>query len=91
MLTQCFYHTYVSNHLATAKRIDIIWDAYTKKVWWGRKDLKAFKDVCLPTTLLPQNWKDFDCASENKTSLFKFLAQHVARLSPNDGKVKEGN
>ena len=36
------------------------------------------------TTLLPQSWKGFLCASESRT---KFLAQQVARLSPNDGKV----
>ena len=81
---------YVSNHLATAQRVDIVWDVYIKdslKDATRQKRGKGIQRRVSPTTLLPQNWKDFLCVDENKTALFKFLAQQVTGLSTDNGKV----
>ena len=48
---------------------------------------KGIQRCVSSTTLLPQNWKDFLHVDENKTALFKFLAQQVTSLSTDDGKV----
>ena len=40
-----------------------------------------------PSTTIPKSWKDFLCVDDNKTELFKFLAQHVICLTVDNGKV----
>ena len=40
-----------------------------------------------PSTTIPKSWKDFLCVDDNKTELFKFLAQHVTCLTVDEGKV----
>jgi len=81
---------YISNHLATAQRVDIVWDVYipdSLKDVTRQKRGKGIRRRVSPTTLLPQNWKDFLHVNENKTELFKFLAQQVICLPTDEGKV----
>ena len=40
-----------------------------------------------PTTLLPKKWKHFLHVNENKTELFKFLAQQLVQLPIGEGNV----
>ena len=81
---------YLSNHLATAQRADIVWDVYIKdslKDSTREKRGRGIQRRVSSTTQLPKNWKDFLRVNENKTALFKFLAHQVTCLSTDDGKV----
>ena len=81
---------YISHHLAAAQRVDIVWDVYipdSLKDVTRQKRGKGIRRRVSPTTLLPQNWKDFLHVNENKTELFKFLAQQVICLPTDEGKV----
>ena len=40
-----------------------------------------------PSTTIPKSWKDFLRVDDNKTELFKFLAQHVTCRTVDEGKV----
>ena len=40
-----------------------------------------------PSTTIPKSWKNFLCVDDNKTELFKFLAQYVTCLTVDKGKV----
>ena len=80
---------YVSNHLQTVSRIDIVWDVYLKeslKSTTREKRGKGVRRRVAPTTVLPPKWSDFLHVAENKTDLFQFLSEQVIRLVTEEGK-----
>ena len=88
--TDTVFIPYLSNQLATAQRVDIVWEVYIKdslKDSTREKRGRGIQRRVSSTTQLPKNWKDFLHVNENKTALFKFLARKVICLSTDDGKV----
>ena len=65
--------SYVSNQLRTAKRVDIVWDAYISDSLKGTTRRVAPKASCSEY----KKWKDFLRVDENKVELFKCLSQHL--------------
>ena len=62
MLTQLVFIPYLSNHLATAQRDDIVWDMYIKdslKDSMREKEVEAFKGMCLLLLSFPRIGKTF--------------------------------
>ena len=68
--------------------MDVIWDVYKpdslKKTAREKRRGPKTRQV-LPTTVIPKNWKDFLCVDDNKTELFRFLAQQVTRTKTKEG------
>ena len=84
------FSSYISDQLATARRVDIVWDVYITNSLKGATRQKRGKGIrrrVSPTTMLPKNWRDFLRVDEYKTELFKFLSQQVIRLPIEEGKV----
>ena len=82
--------SYMSTQLATAQRVDIVWDVYipdSLKSTTRQKRGKGMRRRVAPSTLLPKNWKDFLRLDENKTELFHFLSQQVTHLPTDEGKI----
>ena len=80
---------YVFSQLATAQRVDIVWDRYIQdslKSTTRQKRGKGIRRHVAPTTVLPKNWMEFLRADENKTELFKFLSQQMIQLPIEEGK-----
>jgi hypothetical protein len=69
---------YVTSQLQSAQRIDIIWDTYKddslKSCTRDRRGSRARRRVAL-SVKIPPNWKSFLRVNENKTELFRFLAE----------------
>ena len=68
----------------------MVWDVYLPDSLKGTTRQKRGKGVrrrVSPSTTIPKSWKDFIRVDDNKTELFKFLAQHVTCLTVNEGKV----
>ena len=75
--------SYVSNQLATAKRVDIVRDVYIPDSLVGTTRKKRGKGIqrgVAPSAQIPQNWKDFLRVDGNKRELFKFASQQAIRL-----------
>ena len=82
-----YFWNHIKNHSVNVCRVDVVFDCYlayslksctrTKR---GNSSIVAFK----PHTVLPRNWHDFLTNSENKTALFKYLAQQEDTVV-NDG------
>ena len=82
--------TYVSNQLATAKRVDTVWDVYIPDSLKGTTRQKRGKGIrrrVAPITHIPKNWNNFLRMDENNTELFKFLSQQAIHLPIDQGKV----
>ena len=80
---------YVFSQLATAQRVDIVWDRYIQdslKSTTRQKRGKGIRRHVAPTTVLPKNWMEFLRVDENKTELFKFLSQQMIQLPIEEGK-----
>ena len=64
---------YVTNQLATAKRVDIVWDVYIPDSLKGTTRQKRGKGIrrrVAPSTQIPKKRKDFLRVDGNKTELF---------------------
>ena len=46
---------------------------------------KRVRRQVLPAIAIPNNWKDFLRVDDNKTELFRFLAQQVTRITTKEG------
>ncbi len=69
--------------------MDIVWDVYIAESLESTTRQKRGKGVrrrVSPTTVIPQNWKDFLRVDENKLELFSFLSQQVTNLPTEEGK-----
>ncbi|KAK3732423.1 hypothetical protein QZH41_018359, partial [Actinostola sp. cb2023] len=71
---------YVISQLRSAQRIDIAWDTYKddslKSGTRDRRGSGARRRVAL-SVKIPPNWKSFLRVNENKTELFRLLAEEV--------------
>ena len=68
----------------------MVWNVYLSESLKGITRQKRGKGVrrrVSPSTTIPKSWKDFFRVDDNKTELFKFLAQHVTCLTVDEGKV----
>ena len=52
-----------------------------------QKREKSVRKRVSPSTTIPKSWKDFFRVDDDKTELFKFLAQHVTCPKVDEGKV----
>jgi hypothetical protein len=50
--------SYMSTQLATAQRVDIVWDDSLKSTTRQKRG-KGMQRRVAPSTLLPKNWKEF--------------------------------
>ena len=77
---QVIFLPYVLKQLNSAKRVDIVWDVYRedslKKAARENRGSGQRRKVT-PTTRIPSDWKGFLRVDDNKTELFKFLAEQV--------------
>ncbi len=74
---------YISKHLETAKRVDVVWDTYIRnnlKASTRERMDKGIRRRVSATTLLPKKWDDFLRVAENKTELFKFLSEQLKNI-----------
>ena len=81
---------YISSQIDKTSRADMVWDVYLPDSLKGTTRQKRGKGVrrrASPSTTIPKSRKDFLRADDNKTELFKFLAQHVTCLTVDEGKV----
>ncbi|CAB3979703.1 Hypothetical predicted protein [Paramuricea clavata] len=74
---------YVTSQLQSAQRIDIIWDTYKddslQSCTRDRRGSGARHRVAL-SVKVPPNWKSFLRVNENKTELFRLLAEEVIAI-----------
>ena len=81
---------YISSQIDKTSRVDVVWDVYLPESLKGTSIQKRGKGVrrrvSLSTTIL-KSWKDFLRVDDNKTELFKFLAQLVTCLTVDEDKV----
>ena len=86
---ELFYLAMVMRQLAVYSRIDLMFDRYfdlsikdvtrVGRVTGGRYHI-------MPNTPIPRKWKQFLRNSENKTEMFKLIAEYVSTLQIPDGK-----
>ena len=84
------FGTYISPQIDKTSRVDVVWDVYLPDSLKGTTRQKignCFRRRVFPSTTIPKSWKNFLCVDDNKTKLFKFLAQHVTCLTVDKGKV----
>ena len=80
----------ISSQIDKTSCVDVVWDVYLPDSLKGTTTQKRGKGVrrrVSPSTMIPKSWKDFLRVDDNKTELFKFLAQHVTCLAVDEGKV----
>ena len=81
---------YISSQIDKTSRVNVVWDVYLPDSLKGTTKQKRGKGVrrrVSPFTAIPKSWKDFLCVDDNKTELFKYLAQHLTCLTIDKGKV----
>ena len=82
---------YISSQIDKTSRVDVVWDVYQPDSLKGTTRKKRGKGVrrrVSPSTSIPKSWKDFLRVDDNKTELFKFLAQNVTCLTVDEGIVR---
>ena len=80
---------YISSQIDKTSRVDVVWNVClpdSLKRTTRQKRGKGVRRRVSPSATIPKSWKDFLRVDDNKTELFKFLAQHVTGLAVN-GKV----
>ena len=80
---------YISTQIDKTSVVNVVWDVYLPDSLKGTTRQKREKGVrrrVSPSTTIPKSWKDFLRFDDNKTELFKFLAQLVTCLAV-EGKV----
>lgn len=79
---------YVNAQLRSIVRLDIVWDTYKedslKKGTREKRGPRARRRVA-PAVKIPPNWKSFLRVDDNKTELFRLLAEEVVNI-PTPGK-----
>ena len=84
------FEPYIFSQIDKTSRVDVVWDVYLPDSLKGTTRQKGRKGVrrCVSSSIaIPKSWKDFLRVDDNKTELFKFLAQHVTCLTLDEGKV----
>ena len=84
------FKPYISSQIDKTCRVDVVWHVYLPDSLKGTTRQKRGKGVrrrVSPSTTIPKSWKDFLRVDDNKTELFKFLAQHVTCRTVDEGKV----
>ena len=75
--------TYLTTQLQSAARLDIVWDTYNenslKKSARENRGSGARRRVA-PSVKVPSNWNSFLRVDDNKTELFKLLAEAVGSI-----------
>ena len=81
---QIVFLPYVNAQLQSAVRLDIVWDTYKedslKKGAREKRGSGARRRVA-PTVNIPPNWKSFLRVDDNKTELFRLLAEEVVSIA----------
>ncbi len=80
---------YIRRRLQNVNRLDIVWDRYIKNSL--KQSVRETRGTgqrrrVMATTPLPRNWQSFLQVDSNKEELFNFLAGHIGRETPPDGK-----
>lgn len=80
---QTVFLPYVNAQLQSAVRLDIVWDTYKedslKKGAREKRGSGARRRVA-PSVKIPPNWKSFLRVDDNKTGLFRLLAEEVVSI-----------
>ena len=80
---------YIRRRLHKVKRLDVVWDRYIEKsLKQGMRESRGSGERrrVTKTTPLPTNWSSFLKVDINKEELFNFLAVHIGKETPPDGK-----
>ena len=80
---------YIRQRLQNVKRLDVVWDRYIEKsLKQGMRESRGSGERrrVTKTTPLPTNWSSFLKVDINKEELFNFLAVHIGKEKPLDGK-----
>lgn len=75
---------HVLRHLASVKRIDVVWDVYLEDSLKSSARERRGSGTRIrvePKAKIPKNWQGFLRVDENKTALFGFLARELGALS----------
>ena len=75
---------YTCRQLELVNRIDVVWDVYIADSLKGAAREKRGKGIrrrVESRDSIPRNWQMFLRNDDNKTELFEFLAQYIAKLS----------
>lgn len=84
------FSTYMLSQLATAWRVDLVWDVYiADSLKSSTREMrgKGKRRHVASSTMIPKNWREFLRVDENKTELFHFLSQKVVLLPTSEGKA----
>ena len=89
-MNHTYIYIYIYTQLDKSNRVDIVWVVYrpgslmasTKENLRG----KGTRTTVAPSSVMPNNWRDFLRVSENKTELFTFLPCVAVHLSVEGGK-----
>lgn len=84
------FFPFLTRELDSAKRIDVVWDAYradSLKEATREKRGKGKRKIVGENTKLPRDWKNFLLDSSNKEELFAFLSKRIGSFEcPTEGK-----
>ena len=79
----CFI-PYIEAQLQQARRVDVVWDEYipnSLKATTRRKRGSGVRRRVQANNELPRDWQGFLRLDDNKSELFKFLAEHAASIN----------
>ena len=80
---------YIRRRLQNVKRLDVVWDRYldnSLKQGMRKSRGSGERRRVTKTTRLQSNWSSFLKVDINKEELFNFLAVHIGKEKPLDGK-----
>ncbi|CAB4012719.1 Hypothetical predicted protein, partial [Paramuricea clavata] len=75
---------YIETQSRIVDRIDVVWDVYVKNSLKHTTRCNRGAGVrrrISASSPIPRNWGEFLCVDENKTQLFKFLAEYLSNLN----------
>ena len=81
---------YVKRKLQNTSRVDVVWDKYVPnslKTATRDKRGKGIRRRVEPDSRVPGNWEAFLRIDENKTELFKYLAEEIINIDSADKQV----
>jgi hypothetical protein len=84
---------YIYSHLSNNKRVDVVWDRYEPSSIKGLARAKrgfGIRQQVNSSAPVPRNWHKFLRCDDNKTALFRFIAEEMCTKPLADGKLLIG-
>lgn len=78
------FFPYLIKCLSQAKRVDVVWDRYVESSLKSQRRQQrgaGTRVIVRGSTPIPQNWQSFLRVDQNKTELYKYLSDSIAKLS----------